>query len=68
MRLFDRLEQFVCGLKGHTTLKAFEPHRVRLRCQDCGWSSPGWTVGPEPRTNVHYLNLLHVRDARRKVA
>ena len=30
----------------HThALRKFEPHAVRLECQDCGYVSPGWTVG-----------------------
>jgi hypothetical protein len=41
------LGRVVCGLRrnGHNELYDFsEPHRMRLRCMDCGKTGPGWSV------------------------
>ena len=33
-----------CRIRGHDLLLHFEPHRLSLRCVDCGWDSTGWMV------------------------
>ena len=33
------LRTFLCA---HAYLRAFEPHRVFLRCERCGLETPGW--------------------------
>jgi len=38
--------QLVCGVRGHTLMLAFERHRILLRCDDCGYESTGWRIGP----------------------
>ena len=41
-----RLQQVVCGLKGHDELLHFEQARISLHCVSCGYQSPGWEVAP----------------------
>ena len=37
--------RLICVLTGHTTVLHFEPRRMALRCTDCGYETPGWTIG-----------------------
>ena len=37
--------QLLCGVTGHTLMLAFERHRLLLRCDNCGYESPGWEIG-----------------------
>ncbi len=41
-----RLQQILCGLRGHDTIVHFEHGRMSLQCVSCGHESPGWTVSP----------------------
>jgi hypothetical protein len=41
-RLFARLW---CGLHGHLILLHFEPNKLSLKCDLCGYESDGWEVG-----------------------
>lgn len=31
-----------CWLGGHSFLRLYEPHRVYLKCEVCGATTPGW--------------------------
>jgi hypothetical protein len=45
-----RLRQWLCGLKGHMSLKHCEGGRVMMRCTNCEHDSPGWeSVARPPR-------------------
>jgi hypothetical protein len=37
-----------CLLGGHDDAFAREPHRLYLRCRECGRSTHGWAVGGHP--------------------
>lgn len=47
-RVFDRLQQMMCGLHGHDTLLQFKQDRMFLRCQSCGHETPGWDLNEAP--------------------
>lgn len=39
------LRRWWCAFLGHHhLLLVFEPHRLALRCAECGYESPGWPV------------------------
>jgi hypothetical protein len=38
------VHQRLCAMRGHDLVLHFEPHRVSLRCVDCGWDSSGWLI------------------------
>jgi hypothetical protein len=40
--------QFMCGLRGHDSLRHFEQGRISLMCVSCGHETPGWDVGTVP--------------------
>lgn len=42
------LGQFLCACHGHELLMHFEPRRLSLRCESCGYESPGWEIGRKP--------------------
>jgi hypothetical protein len=39
------VHQAACGVRGHMMCLGFEPHRLFLRCAQCGHESPGWEIG-----------------------
>ena len=39
-----RARQHFCAIRGHDLLLRFGRRRLWLRCDHCGWESPGWTV------------------------
>lgn len=43
------LGQFLCAIHGHDLLMHFEPRRLSLRCESCGYETPGWEIGRKPR-------------------
>ena len=53
----------LCRIRGHDLLLHFEPHRLSLRCVDCGWDSSGWMV-ERPRFS-YTKNRLGLRDVQR---
>jgi len=63
MTFFSR---WLCALRGHDAVLHFGPGRLSMQCHSCGWSSPGWNLHKPAK--VLYMNLLVVRDKRRKVA
>lgn len=42
--VFARVRQGWCAMRGHDLMLHLEPCRLSLRCADCGWESPGWTI------------------------
>ena len=60
-RAMSRVNQFLCGLRGHDSVLHFEGKRVNMRCTSCGHDTPGWEVsGRAPRQRFE-------GDARRHV-
>jgi hypothetical protein len=43
--LVEMYRRLICLLTGHKTVLHFEPRRMALRCTDCGFETPGWTIG-----------------------
>ena len=43
--LHGMYRRVICLLTGHKTVLHFEPRRMALRCTDCGYETPGWTIG-----------------------
>jgi len=37
-----------CLLVGHDDYLSREPHRLLLRCGECGRRTPGWSIGMSP--------------------
>jgi len=44
--------RITCLILGHEFLMHLEPNRLALRCEVCGYETPGWTIGTEPRRPV----------------
>jgi hypothetical protein len=44
--LSRRLSQWICGVHGHDTQLQIDADRLLLRCNHCGYASPGWVVRP----------------------
>ena len=44
--LSRRLSQWICGVHGHDTQLQIGSDRLLLRCNHCGYASPGWVVRP----------------------
>jgi hypothetical protein len=45
-RALQYAHRLLCSVTGHTLMLAFERHRLLLRCDHCGYESPGWEIGP----------------------
>jgi hypothetical protein len=45
---FRHVGQFICAIRGHELFMHFEPRRLSLRCESCGYESPGWEIGRKP--------------------
>jgi hypothetical protein len=43
--LYSMFRRLICMVTGHKMVLHFEPRRLALRCLDCGYQTPGWTVG-----------------------
>jgi hypothetical protein len=39
-----RVQQIVCGCRGHDCVLRFNQSRVFLECMSCGHQSPGWQL------------------------
>ena len=48
-RTIQNLQRVMCGLRGHEAVLHFEPHRLSLRCLDCGHETTGWILESETR-------------------
>jgi len=67
-RVFARLGQLFCGLRGHDSVLHFEGKRVMMRCTSCGHDSPGWEVsGRAPRQRFAGDARRHVLSTQRLV-
>jgi hypothetical protein len=42
--IVERFRRAQCGLVGHAMVLQFEPHRMSLRCMNCGAQTPGWAL------------------------
>jgi hypothetical protein len=42
--LFKWIDQTLCGLTGHDDFLRFEPLRLSLYCNQCGYRSAGWEL------------------------
>ncbi len=42
--LWTRVRHFLCSLHGHDSLLHFEDNRMFLRCESCGYETPGWEI------------------------
>jgi hypothetical protein len=60
LQMLDRLQQGICALRGHDLRLRFETNRLSLRCANCGWDTPGWSVASRAARAVG----TDVRDAR----
>lgn len=54
------LRTYLCA---HVYLRAFEPHRVFLRCDRCGLETPGWR---DDYADIARPTVLHAAPLRRK--
>jgi hypothetical protein len=67
------LRRLICAVRGHEDYLHFEKNRVYLQCVDCGYESPGWSVGdrrskmlqfsPKADTTRARLSEFHVDAA-----
>jgi hypothetical protein len=39
-----RIQQIVCGWRGHDSVLQFDQSRMFLECMSCGRQSPGWQL------------------------
>jgi hypothetical protein len=71
-RVMARLDQVLCGVRGHDSVLHFEGNRVMMRCTSCGHESPGWEItgrGPRQRyEGDHRRHRLAPRLVLRKTA
>ena len=44
IRVAQRFRRAKCGLGGHAMVLHFEPHKMSLRCMNCGEQTPGWAI------------------------
>lgn len=50
---FRQVIQLLCAIGGHDLVLHFEPHRLSLRCTNCGYQSRGWEIGESRRQDLH---------------
>ncbi len=46
MNLIYRL---LCAIRGHDAVMHFDANRLSLRCLNCGYETPGWSLGTDER-------------------
>jgi hypothetical protein len=49
IQILECLQRWLCALEGHNLLLHFESNRLSLRCANCGWDTPGWTIATRTR-------------------
>jgi hypothetical protein len=60
-----RIFKVRCQLGGHSDYLAREPHRLFLRCGECGRCTRGWAIGLDPpRVTAPIARLPESRAAR----
>jgi hypothetical protein len=52
------LGQFLCATRGHELFMHFEPRWLFLRCESCGYESPGWEIGRKPNDAPRALRAI----------
>jgi hypothetical protein len=62
-RALDRINQWVCGLRGHEMVLHYEPDRLSLRCFSCGAATTGWVLETRPAFRAARPRLV-ARTAR----
>lgn len=40
--------KFLCRLRRHAVALHMAEHRIWLRCELCGYETPGWSLVPRP--------------------
>jgi hypothetical protein len=58
------LRRLMCAVRGHEDYLHFEKNRVYLQCVDCGYESPGWSVGDRKSKPLHFLPTADTARAR----
>ena len=48
----------LCAIRGHELFMHFEPRRLSLRCESCGYESPGWEIGRKPSDALGDLRAI----------
>lgn len=67
-RVFGRLGQMLCGMRGHDSVLHFEGNRVMMRCTSCGYDTPGWEIsGRGPRRRFEGDARRHLIATQRLV-
>jgi NAD-dependent SIR2 family protein deacetylase len=67
-RAMVRVNQLMCGLRGHDSVLHFEGKRVNMRCTSCGHDTPGWEVsGHAPRQRYEGDKRRHMLVPQRIV-
>jgi hypothetical protein len=46
-RIWNVCKRCSCSLVGHRHDLELGSKRLALKCERCGWTSPGWTFGPQ---------------------
>jgi hypothetical protein len=68
LQMLDRLQQGICALRGHDLRLRFETNRLSLRCANCGWDTPGWSVASRAASRGDrsarrpHSQITHVRE------
>lgn len=52
--ILGHVHRRLCAMRGHDLFLRFEPRRLALRCIDCGWESPGWTIEKRPSSHARH--------------
>src|SRR5512136_1839251 len=68
--LLDRLRRLPCVFRGHDSVLHFESDRLSLRCLSCGYSTPGWRLGPDigyASSPIHELSPRPLADSARRL-
>jgi hypothetical protein len=61
--ILQRVQRMMCGLRGHETVRHFEPHRLSLQCISCGHETTGWSLRPiSRRPPVAISRSRHIRE------
>ena len=58
----ERLQQLMCGVRGHDSVLQFERDRIALRCLNCGHQTAGWQIGSGHTTDAHTRSTVAARS------
>jgi len=62
-----RLDEALCGVRGHETVRSAEGDKLTLRCIKCGHTTAGWTVGPAARASLRRDAVKQTHETGRPV-